>query len=157
MRLRLTVAMRWIVAGLSMLSGAAPAQTGVSDMFAPEIAAARRLEFVGANLPLTASEAHEFWPLYRAYRKEVAAIDLRLGNLLGDYGRYQDQMTDDIAEALITGYLEIESSRLKLKRRYFRKFKRVLPIRKAVRCLQIEQKLDAASAYRRAETVPLVN
>ena len=48
---------------------------------------AQRTMIVTDNVPLTATEAEEFWPLYREYRAEVAELNDRRFAIIQEYAK----------------------------------------------------------------------
>jgi hypothetical protein len=117
---------------------------------------ATRQATVAANVPLTASQANAFWPLYHEYRTEVTKQNDRLAQLITRYAQVYSTMTNEEAKQLSNTYLDIDQKRLDLKKRYLKKFEKVLPASLVTRAMQTEQKLDAMQQFTIARTVPLV-
>jgi len=117
---------------------------------------ASRQATVVANLPLTSEQANLFWPIYREYRAEVAAQNDRFVKLVKDYSGDFDHMTDKDAKTLTETYLDIAQKKLDLKKKYVKKFEKVLPGSLVARAMQTEQKLDAMQDFTVARTIPLV-
>ena len=67
-----------------------------------------------------------------------------------------DSMTDTKAEGLIREHFSIEEAKLKLQKRWWKKFKKILPARKAARYYQLENKLDAVVDVELADQIPLI-
>jgi hypothetical protein len=113
---------------------------------------------VAMNMELTESEAKEFWPIYNQYQKDLQKINQRMVRLLESYAEdYRAKsLTDDKAKKLIDEALAIERSEADLKGAYAPKLGKVLPVRKVVRYLQIENKIRAVVKYDLAQGVPLV-
>jgi hypothetical protein len=65
-------------------------------------------------------------------------------------------MTDEKAEGLIKEYFSIEESTLKLQKRWWKKFTKILPASKAARYYQLENKLDAVIDVELADQIPLI-
>ena len=72
----------------------------------------------------------------------------------GDYNA--NTLTDEKAKKLIDEALTIEEAQLKLRRTYSQKLAQVLPQKKVVRYLQIENKIRSALNYELADGIPLV-
>jgi hypothetical protein len=113
---------------------------------------------VAANMELTEPEAKGFWPVYDQYQKDLHAINLRIADQLE---RYADDlrdgtMTDEGAKKLIEESVSIEQAEADLKPRYAPKLGKVLPARKVVRYLQIENKIRAVVRYDLVSGLPLV-
>jgi hypothetical protein len=111
---------------------------------------------IAQNLPLTDTEAMNFWPLQREYETELSKLlDERLAGIIqfaNDYGT----MTDEQATALAKTAFDVEEKRNALKRKYFKKFCKVMPPVKAARFFQIENQLNMAIDLRLAAALPLI-
>ena len=153
-----------LICGASAFGEAAPAApTGAMDgtlerdiQIARTLTEATRQATVAANLPLTQSQGDAFWPVYRAYRTEVAKQNDRLAQLIRQYAQQFEAMTDKEAQKLTLTYLDIDQKRLDLKKQYLKKFEKVLPAALVARAMQTEQKLDAMQQFTIARSVPLV-
>jgi predicted outer membrane protein len=113
---------------------------------------------VATNMELTESEANGFWPIYDQYQKDLQKINQRIVNLLESYADdfRAKSLTDDKAKRLINEAVAIERAEADLKSAYAPKLSKVLPVRKVVRYLQIENKIRAVVKYDIASGVPLV-
>ncbi len=113
---------------------------------------------VATNMELTESEAKSFWPIYDQYQKDLQKINRRIVRLLESYAEdfRSKSLTDDKAKKLINEALAIERAEADLKSAYAPKLSKVLPVRKVVRYLQIENKIRAVVKYDIASGVPLV-
>ena len=113
---------------------------------------------VATNMELTESEAKGFWPIYDQYQKDLQKINQRLANLLESYADdfRGKSLTDDKAKKLINEATAIDQAEANLKGTYAPKLSKVLPVRKVVRYLQIENKIRAVVKYDIASGVPLM-
>lgn len=113
---------------------------------------------VAANLGLTESEAKAFWPVYEQYQNDLAAINQRIGKLIEGYAEdYRNNtMTDEKARKLADEYVAIEKAEAGLKESYIPKWSKVLPPKKMVRYVQVENKIRALVRYELAKEIPLV-
>jgi len=113
---------------------------------------------VATNMELTESEAKDFWPIYEQYKKDLQKINQRMANLLESYADdfRNKSLTDEKAKKLIDEALKIDRAEADLKSTYAPKLSKALPITKAVRYLQIENKIRAVVKYDIASGVPLV-
>jgi uncharacterized protein YvpB len=153
-----------IAAGLiSLMALGANAQVNpeVSE-FATQIEAMRtimqteRKILIMQEMALTAEEAEQFWPLYDEYNAEVKKVgDLRV-KAITDYAANYMSMTDELADQLIKDSISYEEKRIKLKKKYVKKFDRVLPSLKVARYMQLENKLDAIIDFDLAAEIPLM-
>ena len=113
---------------------------------------------VATNMELTESEAKAFWPIYGEYQKDLQRINRRIGNLLESYAAdfRGKSLTDDKAKQLIEEAIAIEQTEAHLKSTYAPKLSKVLPVKKVIRYLQIENKIRAVIKYDIVQGVPLV-
>lgn len=113
---------------------------------------------VADNMELTESEAKGFWPVYDEYQKDLQGINRRIAALLESYADdlRSGTLTDDGAKKLIEESVAIEQAEADLKSRYAPKLGKVLPARKVVRYLQIENKIRAVVRYDLVSGLPLV-
>ena len=113
---------------------------------------------VAANMDLTESEAKSFWPIYDQYQKDLQKINQRIVKVIESYAEdYRGlSLTNDKARKLIDEALAIDKAEADLKSAYAPKLTGVLPARKAMRYLQIENKIRAVVRYDIASGVPLV-
>lgn len=113
---------------------------------------------VAANMDLTEAQAKAFWPLYEAYQNDLHKINDRLALLLVNYGKQyaSNTVTDAGALKLMNEYILVDEAEIKLKRAYALKLGKVLPGRKLVHYLQIENKIRAIVKFELAREVPLI-
>ena len=114
-----------------------------------------RQALVTRGMDLTPGEMQRFWPLYREYRRETRRVGDRIVALLTTYADNYRNLTDEVADKLLTEFVSIEKERARLKAKYLPKFKQVLPPRKVARFYQIENKLDITILAEIAQAVPL--
>ena len=65
-------------------------------------------------------------------------------------------MSESKAKQLLNQYFSIEKEVIRVKEKYVRKFRRILPETKVVRLMQIENRMDSAVDLKIAEGVPLM-
>ena len=113
---------------------------------------------VAANMDLTESEAKGFWPVYEEYQKDLTSINQRIGKLIESYAAdYRaNTLTDEKAKTLAEELVAIEHIDGALQQSYVNKLEMVLPPKKVLRYLQIENKIRAAVKYELAGSIPVV-
>jgi hypothetical protein len=114
-----------------------------------------RQALVTRGMDLTPGEMQRFWPLYREYRLAASKVGDRIVTLITTYADNYQNLTDTVANKLLSEFVRVEAERARLKAQYLPKFKKVLPPRKVVRFYQIENKLDTALLADMAEAIPL--
>jgi len=115
-----------------------------------------RKMIVSQALTLSAEQSNAFWPVYDRYMADMkSAGDLRV-KVITDYAANYDSLDDATAKQLIADYIKFQEKSLKIRKSYIRKFRKVLPEVELARFLQLENKLDAISAFALARNIPLV-
>jgi hypothetical protein len=116
-----------------------------------------RKDIVTEELGLTGEESTAFWPVYDRYVAERDVVNDQLVKLVTDYAANYLNMSDETATTLVDDYFDVESDRLKVRKKYVREFGKVLPPKKLARFIQIENKLDTIVQVDLASEIPLVN
>jgi hypothetical protein len=152
-----TVSAALAIAGLASLALAQDKPADNMQILRDKLRADKKL-VVATNMELTESEAKSFWPIYDQYQKDLHKINQRVANLLESYADdfRNKSLTDDKAKKLINEATAIDQAEANLKGTYAPKLSQVLPVRKVVRYLQIENKIRAVVKYDIASGVPLV-
>jgi len=111
---------------------------------------------IAENIAFTEDEAFEFWPVHRDYETELGTLlDRRLG-LITRYARQYETLTDQDATKLAREVFDLEGRRTALKRKYFKKFSKLVSARKAVRFFQLENQLNMVLDLQVAAALPLI-
>lgn len=111
---------------------------------------------IAENIDFTADEAVEFWPVHREYDLELNKLLDRRLELITRYASQYRSMTDKDASRLATDVFGLEEKRTDLKRKYFKKFTKVVAARKAARFFQIENQINMALDLQVAAALPLI-
>jgi hypothetical protein len=117
---------------------------------------AERQAIVAQTMQLTEQEGNAFWPIYRQYRGELAQVGDRWLTLVKSYAEHYENLSDELAQHILTEHFNIERANLDIKVKYIPRFKEMLSPVKVARFYQIENKLDAVVDYDIAEAVPLI-
>jgi Spy/CpxP family protein refolding chaperone len=119
---------------------------------------ADKKQLVSANMDLTQAEAAAFWPIYDEYQRELHKLNDRLATIITAYARAHNanSLTDAQATAMMKEAMAVEDDESLLRQALALKLNGVLPGRKAVRYLQLENKVRALIKYEIAAEVPLV-
>jgi len=130
-----------------------PADT--NQLVREKIQADKKL-LVAENMQLSEAEAKVFWPVYESYQKDLGKIVERTKKLIEDYAKNYQTMTDETAKKLLNDMIVIENERLKLRKTYLPKFRKVLSEKKVARYYQLENKIHAVVSYELAKIIPLM-
>ena len=115
-----------------------------------------RKKIVAANLPLTETEAAKFWPVYDRYMAETTKInDVRL-DLLKEYAKNFDAITEEQADSLVKRWLALDQDNTQLRLKYVPEFEKVIPNKKTAMFFQIDRRVSMLIELQLASQVPLI-
>ena len=116
----------------------------------------KKVAIITEVIQFTDEEANAFWPIYREYDLELAKIgDARIA-LIKDYAQHYETMTDEKAKELVQMALKLEGKRTKLKRKYFKRFDRVLSSKTVAKFFQLENQINLLIDLQIASELPLI-
>ena len=110
----------------------------------------------GPSLVILAEEAKKFWPLYDAYQADLDRIVKRQNRAVIDYVNAGEGINDANARRIANEVIAADAEEQRLRERTLKKLLAAIPARKAVRYVQIENKLRAFTRNDMAEQIPLV-
>jgi len=87
---------------------------------------AERKDIITTIMQFTDSDAAKFWPIFQQYDAELTTIGDARMQLIVDYARNYENLTNEQADALMTKAFELEAQRASLKKKYFDKMKTAL-------------------------------
>lgn len=115
-----------------------------------------RKSIVETSMGLTAEEGDAFWPVYDDYRARLEEIIDRRVHITLDFIEHPDTFTDDKSRSVLDALLDLEVSKLRLKRDFVERFAASLPASKVFKFYQIENKLDLLIQSELSSVIPLV-
>ena len=107
-------------------------------------------------LQLSEAESQPFWNLYNEYQSALYLIQNKRIALIKDYSDNFDTLSDEKADELWIGSLKYRNELLKLKKKYYAKFKKVVSPGKAARFMQLENKIETLIDAQLALEIPLI-
>ena len=152
----------WLAA-LAALALAAPAQaqTATADLskyveLLRSDLRTTRTEIVTEALALSEAQGTAFWPIYREYEKDVAALGDQRIALIKEYAENYDTMTDDMAKNLAGRAFKLQEQRGALVKKYYGKASKVITPKLAARWAQVESALNSLIDLQVASELPLM-
>jgi hypothetical protein len=112
---------------------------------------------VAEVMQFTEAEDQKFWPIYREYETELAAINTERMALVKEYALVFDSLTDAVADKLASGTIALESRRNTLTAKYYDRFKSALSAKTAARFLQVERQILLLLDLQIAAALPVVS
>jgi len=115
-----------------------------------------KVAIITKAMQFTKEESSAFWPVQRNYELELSEILDERVSLIKDYAQNFFSVTDEKAEELVNKSLKLEAKRIKLKKKYFKKLKKVIPSTKAAGFLQLESQIERMIDLQISSQLPLI-
>ena len=87
-------------------------------------------------------DAAAFWPVYRQYEYERSTLDDRRFVVIKKYIQKYSSLTDADAKAMAEQMFECDSRLAALKKKYFKKFNKVMPALTVTKFFQLDRRID---------------
>ena len=87
-------------------------------------------------------EGAAFWPIYQQYDYERSRLDDGRVAVIKEYTQKYPNLTDADAKAMAEQMLECDSRLAALKKKYYKKFNKVLPALTVAKFFQLERRVD---------------
>ena len=113
-------------------------------------------KLIALNLPLTETEATQFWPVYDQYAAEMAKRNDSFYTLIKDYVANQKTLTDDQAAAMLKRWAELQLEAAQIRQKYIPIVEKVISPRKAALFFQIDRRLYAMMDLQTSAQLPLL-
>jgi len=140
---------------LVLIAGVLFAQDDLIEILRSDLKT-QKVAIITDAMEFTEQESGVFWPLYKEYDFELTKLnDLRIATVK-DFANNYDTMTDQKAEELIKQSLKFQKDRISLREKYFKKFKKILPVMKAAKFMQVENQLTNFIDAQLSAEIPLI-
>ena len=103
---------------------------------------AERTTLITAGMNFNDKDGAAFWPIYQQYEYERFRLDDRRAAVIKQYTQKYPTLTDAEAKAMAEQMLDCESRLAELKKKYYKKFNKVLPGLTVTKFLQLERRID---------------
>ena len=149
-----------LLTGVALVATAAPsfAQSATDEIeLIRVIIEAERKVVVATNMNLSDAESEAFWPVYNEFETAVRSVNDKRLKILIELSRNFETLTDEQAADLLEEHFKFQEERVKVRKSYMKKFKKVLSGKQLARFYQIDGKIDTIIDFDIARAVPLVN
>ena len=92
-------------------------------------------------MELTESESQPFWELYNDFQAKLYTIQNKRIAIIKDFAENYESLSNEKADDLLVNHLKYQTELLKLKKSYYKKFKKILPAGKAARFFKPKTRL----------------
>lgn len=117
---------------------------------------AQRKDIITAMMQFSDSDAAKFWPIFKQYDAELTKIGDGRTQLIVDYARNYDSLTNEEADRLMSKAFELEAQRATLKKKYFDKMKTALSATQAAKFFLVENQIQHIVDLQISASLPVV-
>ena len=103
---------------------------------------ADKATIISAAMDFSEKDAAAFWPVYRQYEYERSTLDDSRVVVVKEYTQKYPNLSDSEAKAMAERMFDYDSRLAALKKRYFKKFNKVLPALTVTKFFQLERRID---------------
>ena len=103
----------------------------------------------------TEAEDKAFWPIYRQYDAEMSKLGDERVALISDYSKNYANLTDEVADKIARGALDLQAKRQAVSARYYDQIAKAIPPRTALRAWQVENQLQLLIDLQIASALPI--
>jgi hypothetical protein len=103
---------------------------------------ADRTTLITAGMNFNDKDGAAFWPIYKQYQYERSKVDDDRVAVIKEYTQKYPTLTDAEAQAMAEKMLDCDSRLATLKRKYYKKFNKVLPALTVTKFFQLERRVD---------------
>ncbi len=108
------------------------------------------------NMRLNKAEGDKFWPVYESYERDLDIINNERIEVIRDYARNYNNLSDEDSEAIAKKAFKLQEKRVKLRKKYFKKFKKVSSSKTATKFFQLENRVNLILDMKIASKLPLI-
>jgi len=147
---------------LIMFCGTALAQSDTSGLPEGYIALlrsdvqAKKTDIIRQNITLTQDQAKTFWPIQRSYETELSKLGDERVNVIREYAKNWDNLSDSLAKDLGDRALDYQEKRVDLRKKYFGRMAKEISPTIAAKFFQVEVQLEDLIDLGIASSIPLV-
>jgi len=139
---------------------AAPAFAGDVDPYLDLLrsdVAAEKIAIINEAMDFTDAEAASFWPVYRAYNRQLnMIIDDRIA-MIEQYAEYYGTFDDKKSKKIAEKAFRLESRKTNLKRKFFPRFEKAVGAKRAAQFFQLERQINLLIELQIASELPLLD
>ncbi len=117
---------------------------------------AERKDIINAIMQFSDTDAAKFWPIFQQYDAELTTIGDGRMQLIVDYARNYENLTNEQADTLMSKAFELEAQRAILKKKYFDKMKTALSATQAAKFFLVENQIQHIVDLQISASLPVV-
>lgn len=116
----------------------------------------KKATLIADRMKFTDREASAFWPVYRQYEADLAAINDKKVAIMKEYLSRHQSLNDKEAKQLAENVFDVDQKTLDLRTKCFGALEKVLPGKTIVRWLQLERRLQLLVDAQLSKDLPVI-
>lgn len=116
----------------------------------------KKATLIADRMKFTDREASAFWPVYRQYEADLAAINDKKVSIMKDYMSRHEALTEQQAKQLAEDVFDVDQKTLDLREKCFGALEKAIPAKTIVRWLQLERRLQLLVDAQLAKDLPVI-
>jgi len=108
-------------------------------------------------MQLSDADSQPFWTLYNEYQSALYLVQNKRVDIIRNFSSNYESISDEKADDLMLASMKYEQELQKLKGKYYKKFKKIIPAGKAARFMQLENKIETLVDAQLALEIPLID
>jgi hypothetical protein len=116
----------------------------------------KKAKMIADRMKFTDQEAAAFWPVYRQYEADLAAINDKKVSIMKDYIGHHESLNDKQAKQLAEDVFDVDQRTLDLRMKCFGALEKALPAKTIARWLQLERRLQLLVDAQIAQDFPAI-
>jgi hypothetical protein len=129
-----------IIFMLMVLAGSLYSQQDLVEILRADLKA-EKVSIITETMDFTEQESTAFWPIFQEYDLELNKLNDQRVAIIKDFAEHFDQMTDVKADELVKKSFNYLKDRTALRQKFYKKFKKILPVMKAAKFMQVDYQL----------------
>jgi hypothetical protein len=123
---------------------------------AREVLKTEKKAAIAEAMNLKETDSGPFWELYNEFNFELGKVQNMRIEAIKDFAGNYENLTDEKADEIWLKVLSYQQQLLKLKKTYYKKFKKIISAGQAAKYFQIENKIEALINANLAAEIPLI-
>jgi hypothetical protein len=103
---------------------------------------ADRTALITTGMNFNDKDGAAFWPIYQQYEYDRSRLDNARVAVIKEYGQKYPTLTDSEAKSMAEQMFEYDSRLATLKKKYYKKFNKVLPALIVTKFFQLDRRVD---------------
>jgi len=111
---------------------------------------------VAQAMELSPEQNDKFWPIYNEFQLDASKLGDKKLTIIKKYAENYMNLTNDVAEELMDEAFDIESERLDMHKKYYKKVKKALNAKYAGKFIQLISRINNLVEIQLSAEIPLI-